>query len=508
MPPVITIWNSTDTAELTTIAFTGVVPGVESTPQEIHIWNGKGAGSGDSMRSGRLVVYARKPTIGDPDPPWQSTGLPILDRLQIRAALTGAQGNAEVIVGGKVAIGANAGLALQTVPYDSCVEVAVSVLTASSATVQSVEIKFEIEDQSAAPLAEGIYEAFGNGVVLGNGDQTSTGIFYISAAPAETGAAETWEQGRVAGIYQGAPVASEADTWDLSDDLDGSAVALASGEAFYALYTLGASGMTETRGDKAAAPLGVADRPATPLEEAPYALIRKRFGANIDNTDVTDISVLGFAGINRVSGLDVYLGSLTAMVGGFMPRSVAEQTAATMTDNATSRLYLLPDGSTEVDSSGVRAMPLWDITAATGAITVRTDLRRYIGEQLLFREFKASEIAPDSSAYFVNPHNRPMHLLPFGALSAGLDLIPSTGLLGISGNWEVDLEVLTAGTYVSVLSETLKIAYNSTVATSTACFATTLVIQPGAVCRFRIVSVAVSTNAAESLTIGMRYFLA
>lgn len=77
--------------------------------------------------------------------------------------------------------------------------------------------------------------------------------------------------------------------------------------------------MTETRGDKAAAPLGVADRPAAPLEEVPYALIRKRFGANIDNTDVTDISVLGFAGINRVSGLDVYLGSLTAMVGGFMP---------------------------------------------------------------------------------------------------------------------------------------------------------------------------------------------
>lgn len=118
-----------------------------------------------------------------------------------------------------------------------------------------------------------------------------------------------------------------------------------------------------------------------------------------------------------------------------------------MTDNATSRLYLLPDGSTEVDSSGVRAMPLWDITAATGAITVRTDLRRYIGEQLLSREFRRSEIGADSD-HFVNPHNRPMHLLPFGALAMGLDLTPAT-LGGSSGNWEVELEQLVSGTYTS-----------------------------------------------------------
>src|SRR5579859_2491532 len=105
MAPSLAWYDVTDSTVETSVSLS-VTPGTPSSGLELHLWNWKGAGSGDSANNLRLLVGVRNPGENY----FVTSGRPPVDGRWIRAQIVGAEGNAQAVATGWVALGTNASL--------------------------------------------------------------------------------------------------------------------------------------------------------------------------------------------------------------------------------------------------------------------------------------------------------------------------------------------------------------------------------------------------------------
>jgi hypothetical protein len=210
---------------------------------------------------------------------------------------------------------------------------------------------------------------------------------------------------------------------------DGSAVALSSGEAYYAVLSLAVDGtITVTKGNLAATPLDPdVDAPAVPAGELPLARVSREFDAVINTADIVDLSTLGAFQLTSTSASpSVTIGTGRALVDNRLVRRTAESVLA-LSLSETSHIWLLSSGAFSVTEDASRpesgALLAWEATTDGTGVTSTTDHREWVGgEPHLVTILSATGDATEAKAEYAHwPHNRPGYIWPLRAatLSVG-----------------------------------------------------------------------------------------
>ncbi len=154
------------------------------------------------------------------------------------------------------------------------------------------------------------------------------------------------------------------------DQNDGAPAALAAGQEYIAVLSLGAAGtVTTTKGVKATA--GSAVQPAMPAGELPLAVVRVPYGGVIATS--TLLATTGRCLVADTTGLVVSVGPGRAVMPGMLVSPGGSQTL-TLPDNTTSTVYLSAAGVANVTAG----IPLATVVTSGGDISSVTDARHIL----------------------------------------------------------------------------------------------------------------------------------
>lgn len=373
------VWyESDDTTAATSHDFGTVAAGSSSTAWEIHLWLNKGT-PGGSATNVKLQVEAWDGAA------YVTSGVAALDSHEYEARVSGYQNpsaDPQFVPSTTTVyqrIGTGVTLDLGTIRGDCALEIDVRysprLQSGSASSSNTIQLAL-IYDEQRTVLVTGINDGLGYGILTGVGDPYRSEWVEIPTVT-ETGTPDDYVQvSRRWWVGLGVSRRYLAEAKQLNQTAaDG---ALGSGEAYYALlsqpYTGG--GVTVTKGNGAAA--ASAEIPSLPAGELPVALVFVDYQAGgtslIEDADITLLCVDGRFRVSVDTGLDVKVGSGRA----FTLASLVEATeygTVTVTDDATTPVYLQSDGSLSTTSGD---MLLADVTASGGSITAVVDRRRYI----------------------------------------------------------------------------------------------------------------------------------
>lgn len=174
------------------------------------------------------------------------------------------------------------------------------------------------------------------------------------------------------------------------DGTDGAAASLASGEEYIALLSVGASGITTTKGVKATA--GTAVAPSYPATELPLALARVPYGGVIVTYTLHALS--GRFLVEDGGGLYAYVGPGRGQLPGWLvtPRN---RQGVPLVDDATSTIYVSEAAVANTDGDG---FPVADVTTAGGSITAIVHRRRLLGLEPIRLSIRGTETTGTASA--------------------------------------------------------------------------------------------------------------
>ena len=244
----------------------------------------------------------------------------------------------------------------------------------------------------------------------------------------------------------------------------------------YDLLSLDADGsgtVTKTAGTEVAEGTSAIpdDYPATPAGDLPLCYVFAADAgaqASVTTSDITNVWKQRecYMGFNVTSGLTTTLSRAPRAItdNSLMYKSGISQ--VTLTDDETNTLWLLRDGtiglSTDGEDPGDRSLVLWEIVAASGAVTTTTDLRSWSGfhrHDIIFRW--NGEVTDDEYRYHIVPNLRSGWIFPVGIYAS-----VGTQQAGASaGQFEWDVEVKYSGSWTTIFStgSTLpQIAYDAT----------------------------------------------
>ena len=372
-------WYESDgtTAVTTTHAFGSTAAGSTSTAWEPWIYYNKGA-SGGSATNVTLSVEA----LSGSD--WLRSGLSVLDQHEIEVRIKGyvSTGDATwvpAVTTLRSRMGANLPFEIGTIPGNCGVQLEIvhaprlqSGTASTDVTVQFPTVYNEVR----TTITPGANEVGGYGVLTGCGDP------YVSewvTAPLVTATGTPNDKANLAAsVWVGAGVTQRAAATTVTlNQNDSAAAALTAGQAYYALLSQPIAGgaVVATKSTKATA--GSQPVPALPANSLPIALVAVRYGAGGSTIATSDISQIAKDGWLLVADAGV-LNVTVAPGRALTRRAIVTRTlpeTLTVTDNATTTIYLAPDGTL---STSAGDFELARVTAASGDITLVRDMRRYI----------------------------------------------------------------------------------------------------------------------------------
>lgn len=444
------IYDATDTDPVTLLSFSGIGPG-PSTAQEIHVWNQKGSTGGDTVRNFRIGVLARRRG----EPVFLAAGRPFLDERWLQVRRIGSTPSAWT------PLGAGAALSMPDLPFNTFEPLEVRVNAPLTALDDDVEFRLQFFNHAAIPAGWGLSEVAGDGVLSGVGDGAASALF-IAANVTESGTpAATVEVPYLAGVDAGEPYGIAAQTIAVSN-ADGAAATLASGQAYWCLLTVGADGVTQTKGVKAVSASTV--KPALPAGRQPLAYVLRQFDGIINTADIEQAWVQGRFKLTAAALL-ASLGPGEALVDNSLVLFTHSQPIA-LTASATNRIWMTRSGAlaktTSAAPATVRDLLLYEVVTDGSGVTSVVDRRPFIGPRAarLAMRFGATLAVSNVSTVEVAADARDLLLDPERPLALALD-----GAGATSGSTRVDVKYSVAGaSYVSIFPDTgsmPSIAYNA-----------------------------------------------
>jgi hypothetical protein len=224
------------------------------------------------------------------------------------------------------------------------------------------------------------------GILTGLGDYGHSallrGFQVTAAAPAanrvHVAAGQLVHRGRLVGL-----VAADI----VLDQLDGAAEALAPGQLYYAVLSVGATGVTVTKGGRGSAPA----RPAPPPWEPPLAAVAVRHEADaseIGPTDIEDLRVFDRYHAEPGAGLQLRLHAGRAIAGGTL-RYHSTPTDLILPPTATTSLWQRASGAWELAAptdpppETTALGPLWIATTDAAGVTELLDRRVFAADTVV-----------------------------------------------------------------------------------------------------------------------------
>lgn len=405
--PVITIHDAAGD-EITAgspLALLTATPGTPTAPDTVITVRNNDAGGPavDPARDFRLSITAR--VAGDTGEP-QADGLAFLVTRAFQVQITAVSGGATALIRSYVPTGTGRTLALDEIPDGGIVTLGLRTLASLAATITDVEIFLSWESIQSTALEEGYFESHGNWIYDGDGGGFPDSLF--TEVLSKTGildpgvfddTVDTWSQ--IEYVLEGVAFATVPAVPTLTfDDQDGAPAALVAGEAYIAgIFLDGSDIFVIAKGLKGTAPLSEADRPATPANTTPAGYVTVPFGLAIDT--VEDVLIIGFFGLEIVSGLTVRIGGGQAAVSG---RWVRAQTPTTLVlaDDSSLRIFVQPEAGLEIidaTSSPIdpHSMWIWEVTTVAGVVTSTTSRRR-IGIRTVAGKIASASFVLDAAA--------------------------------------------------------------------------------------------------------------
>lgn len=388
----IEIYLSDDTTLVEDLAFTGPGPGgkvqagADSDEIELHVWNDQGNPGGQARRNVALVFQVEHPSTPDV---FVSTGFPPVDELWGRAKIIDYDNAAAptwtVPASDWQSMGAYALLLLGDVPPDCAVFLKLKLHPPSYSNPNAWRFGLSANvDEYSRPLPPSL-SLLDRGILVGIGDGARSGLIRGGETTA-TGtpddevhvAAADWER---AGVRLGKIVTDHT-----LNQNDGAVAALATGESYLALLTLGASGVTVTKGLKGASPAS----PAAPAGEPLLARVTVDFDAGgtsvIGADDVEDLRLFDRFAAVAGAGLNLVLHSGQAL-GGYTHRYQSGKQEVALSPSDTFYLYQLESGlwaaaTVEERPTTGSLGPWWEADTDGSAVIDLRDRRTYAGRSI------------------------------------------------------------------------------------------------------------------------------
>lgn len=400
------IQDSGGAAEVTAASFTDAAPGDPTAAQQFRVYNDPSGGPVDTALGVALLVYQ----INDEGDPVRG-GLTAVDEkyVEVRALDTGTSDQQETAW---TPIGRWRVLTLADIASGEYTVIEVRYHPPGSAATAEVQLLLDVEDSYIRdPLGAGHTESHRDGILTGLGDGTFSEI-QRGGTVSESGSPDAnVNLEDTVYVHLGKRYAVSGAT--ALDGNDASAAALSSGEHYWATLSLGASGVTVTKSDKAADPADEGDAPSVPSGEIPLARVLREFDGIINDADITMLSDCG-AFEWSVSGITATVGPGWALIDNAIIRRTAQTVGLSLTDDDENYVWLEPDGSISVSQTASEPAPrsllLYHATAASGAVTQLRDRRGWIGGETVHAHFDFATAADAQTAYWKNPHQRAVWL--------------------------------------------------------------------------------------------------
>jgi hypothetical protein len=349
----------------------GVVP--------FAIRNGAG---GDDASELLLVVQAVDPASGE----WVSSGVPPLDELWARVRLTGQDATAapaqQLELADWTAIGATRGLRIATLLAGGIRTG--ELLMRPPATAPDLAWRWRlaiVADEHSHAVPPGARA----GILTGLGDAGHSAALRGLAVTASDTPDDAVHVAAGHCVCRGRLYGQVAATLPL-DQADAAAEALEAGQAYLAIVSAGAAGLTITKGARGAVPV----RPAPPVWDIPLAVVEVRYQAGgttiVEATDLTDLLVYDRYLVQPGAGLELRLHAGQAIGGGTLRHHGTRQ-ALPLPASATRFLWQRANGAPELtagDPPETTALgPWWRVTTDGAGVTDLVDLRAYAADTVV-----------------------------------------------------------------------------------------------------------------------------
>ena len=289
------------------ISFSDIVPGVPTSEVPVWLWNDFALAGTDPLRNGRVIATGR---IKGATTEFLGAGLGALDSMVTQVRIVSSN---DPTIAPTSFVGMGAGSALDVPILDSGIYVELSfriVVPGFAASTAAVELDLVLDD--APSFFVGTHVA--NVVTTREGNSAATYLAERAAATVSSGLSDgTVTTGAHTWIHKGI-VRREAAGPHVFDNLDGSAAALVATEAYAVAFTLGATGITTTKGDKATSPLTTANLPTLPTGEELTTWLEVPFGLLI--VFIFDVATPQLFDMTS-SALDLTVGPGTGFSDGF-----------------------------------------------------------------------------------------------------------------------------------------------------------------------------------------------
>lgn len=448
MPPAsLEAYESGGAALLPAFTFgNGTVPsGLTSDVLPFEIWNSKGDDTADTANG--VTVFFLERAVGTEA--FGQSGLHSTGRfIEMRAV--GVEGEASPYVSAWTQVGAGRPFRLPPIPADSArLLEARDVVPGGLSDFQTEFLLTMKWDSPVTPLAGGLYEAGGQGIVAGIGDGLAT---YLAEGGTLTPSGSPDDEVTLSDtsyVHQGVPrVLLEQQVVIDGDALDG---ALIAGEAYWNTLSVGAAGtVTETKSNAGTAPLSVALRPAVPAGEVLLGYVHRDFDAAIAGGDIyQDERAYGLFRI-AFAGLTATLSPGVALVDGAEVRYETERTISLPASEADVRLFI-PRGEPALTADGTkpdaRALEIYRLTTGAASVTATTDNRKLIGRKVVRFRFAASLVVAQQEEAML-PVDHEVGLSPLAPVVVALD---DAGA-GTGGRTAFEVEFWNGAAWVSLFT--------------------------------------------------------
>ena len=484
-----------------------VIPGANGSATELRLYNNKGGVGADDL----LNAYVRILGRNNGETVYLASGREVVDLQQTEARIVSGLGGLVVSPGPWRALGAGRRFELPAIPNDQGLKMEFRASPPAGANDSNLEISVSLETSPALPVPDGLSEAHGDGLNLGLFDRNVTHLLSSAGDVVENGPVDdVVEVQDLVYVYEGVPGVELKQDVQFDED-DGSAVALASGEAYYGLLYVDSGGLQSAKGDKATSPLDDSDKPALPAGAIPICWVLREFDALIHSADIDNVSEQG-AGAFTSSGLSATVGPRMGLVANRRIRSMFGD-AITLTASSTNYVWQLEDGSMSVTTTSAAPEPtallLWEATTDGSGVTGLVDRRPFVAmgfrEQIVEFRFDGAISVSDGRYAAVASLNQDAYVIPLRALAMWIGDSGAT-----SGDTKADINYSDDGGALTTLftsqgSEDRRptIAYDSTTKRDFAGLPEVLTIPAGA--RLQAVVDAVPGGGAPAdLVIAMR----
>lgn len=382
---MIEIYEDDDLTLVSDLPITGLEAGTDSAVVTLHARNT----GGSTVANARLVIQVEdRVTSGL----YLSTGWPPVDEAWARARIVGFSNAGDttwsVASTDWQALGAWSFLVLGDVPAGCDVYLELKMRPPSTAAELDWRWSLGITDAEYSVPAPPSLTAVDQGIIHGVGDRGASGIIR-GCAVSVTSPTEDDEVHVAAGVFEIAGrLYGKVATDHALNQQDVAAAALTTGQSYYAALTLGASGVTVTKGAKAASPT----KPTLPAGELlTYVKVRYQAGgtSEILATDLEGTLLYDRYLCEAGSGLQVKIHPGRSLGGSTYRYSESIQ-LVTVAASDTSYLWQLASGLWEstLDETAPESTatgPWWEVTTDGAGVTAIVDRRTYAGRSVVLR---------------------------------------------------------------------------------------------------------------------------